>query len=106
MHIEFEERSMRLLMETADWVVPPRVGEHIFLIGEADHELYGKRIGVQFDGVVTEVRWFGPHKAYVLFEQREGGWRPTEKQIAWLNTSRSREEADARILLSEPPVED
>ncbi len=71
MRVTFLEKKHDALMETSDWLMPPRVGDQVFLIGDAkDNVQAGESRCFQFDAVVEEVLFFGPNKAFVTVKQK------------------------------------
>ncbi len=72
MRVTFQDTEQDAVMVTTDWVMPPRVGDHVFLIGEARYDFANKEPrGYQFDAVVLSVLFFGPDYALVTVRQKQ-----------------------------------
>lgn len=71
MKVSFHDVKNDAFMDTTDWLVPPRVGDSVFLIGDARYNKQTKEPrGFQFDAVVEEVLFFGPGHAIVTVRQK------------------------------------
>jgi hypothetical protein len=70
--VVFHERTLDAKMDTTDWIMPPRVGDRVFLIGDAKYESRPKASrAFQFDAVVVSVTFFGHGMAVAEVQQRE-----------------------------------
>jgi len=70
MRVTFHEKKRDAVMETTDWLMPPRVGDQVFLIGDARSNFDSATRCFQFDAVVEEVLFFGPTHAFVIVKQK------------------------------------
>lgn len=70
MRVTFHEKKCDAVMETTDWLMPPRVGDQVFLIGDARSDFDPATRCFQFDAVVEEVLFFGPSHAIVVVKQK------------------------------------
>ena len=65
MILTFQTEDGDISARSCEWTIPPRIGERVFLILDADSMTDKSVYCHQFDGIVTDVQWFGSDRAFV-----------------------------------------